>query len=203
METRKAAKTTQHPSLPTEVASAVNLLAHPVAGMAAMSALGMGLASHAFGLWAGTLAGSVEVARHLLGGQPDANVPAETSPKRQQPATVTSLEEVKRAVVARRERVERLAKAAGAAMPIPATLAATPVSAPVAATPDDLKAISGIGPKLEQVLNQLGISTYTQIATLTAADIARLDDQLGFNGRIERDGWIAQAARLAAQAKAK
>ena len=44
--------------LPQEMASAVNLFAHPAAGAAAMSALGFGLASHAFGLWAGALSGA-------------------------------------------------------------------------------------------------------------------------------------------------
>ncbi len=37
------------------------------------------------------------------------------------------------------------------------------------ASPDDLKAISGIGPKLETVLNGLGIWTYEQIAGWSAA----------------------------------
>ena len=65
------------------------------------------------------------------------------------------------------------------------------------ASPDDLKAISGIGPKLETVLNGLGVWTYAQIAVWSPAEIAWVDDHLGFNGRIGRDGWIAQAAELA------
>ncbi|RVA16372.1 NADH-ubiquinone dehydrogenase, partial [Mesorhizobium sp. M7A.F.Ca.CA.002.05.1.1] len=39
--------------MPKEMASAVNLFVHPVAGAAAMSALGLGLANHAFGVWLG------------------------------------------------------------------------------------------------------------------------------------------------------
>ena len=46
--------------MPKEMASAVNLLAHPVAGAAAMSALGFGLANHAFGVWLGALSGAAE-----------------------------------------------------------------------------------------------------------------------------------------------
>lgn len=63
---------------------------------------------------------------------------------------------------------------------------------------DDLKAISGIGPKLEKILYGLGLRTYAQIAALDKAQIARLDRQLGFAGRIGRDDWIGQATALAA-----
>ncbi len=63
--------------------------------------------------------------------------------------------------------------------------------------PDDLKAIAGIGPKLEQVLNSLGIWTYAQVADWTPYEVAWIDDYLQFKGRIERDDWIAQAAALA------
>lgn len=66
--------------------------------------------------------------------------------------------------------------------------------------PDDLKAISGIGPKVEKVLNDLGVWTYAQVAGWKKDEIAWLDDYLSFKGRIDRDGWIAQAATLAAGA---
>ena len=66
------------------------------------------------------------------------------------------------------------------------------------ATPDDLKAISGIGPKLEKVLNDLGVWTYAQIAGWGAEEIAWVDDYLSFSGRIGRDKWIEQAGKLAA-----
>lgn len=62
--------------------------------------------------------------------------------------------------------------------------------------PDDLKVISGVGPKLEGVLNSLGIWTYEQIAGWTPYEIAWVDDYLQFKGRIERDDWVAQAAEL-------
>lgn len=65
------------------------------------------------------------------------------------------------------------------------------------ATPDDLKMISGVGPKLEQVLNGLGVWTFGQIAAWSAEEIAWVDDYLQFRGRIERDDWIRQAAALA------
>lgn len=63
--------------------------------------------------------------------------------------------------------------------------------------PDDLKLIGGIGPKLEQVLNGLGVWTFEQIAAWNPAEIAWVDDYLQFKGRIGRDDWVAQAAALA------
>jgi NADH-quinone oxidoreductase subunit E len=66
---------------------------------------------------------------------------------------------------------------------------------------DDLKRISGIGPKLEQVLNARGIQSYADIAAWTPADIRQIDDEFDFEGRIERDDWIGQAKALAAETK--
>jgi NADH-quinone oxidoreductase subunit E len=66
--------------------------------------------------------------------------------------------------------------------------------------PDDLKLISGIGPKLEQVLNGLGVWTFGQIAGWKAEEIAWVDDYLAFGGRIGRDEWLKQAKTLARQA---
>ena len=62
--------------------------------------------------------------------------------------------------------------------------------------PDDLKKISGVGPKLEEKLNGLGIAQFSQIAALTPDQVAWLDEQLKAKGRIERDDWIDQAKAL-------
>ncbi|MGI9386609.1 MAG: NAD(P)H-dependent oxidoreductase subunit E, partial [Methyloligellaceae bacterium] len=62
---------------------------------------------------------------------------------------------------------------------------------------DDLKKISGVGPKIEKLLNELGIFHYDQIAAWTENHIAWVDDYLSFKGRIGRDNWVAQAAQLA------
>ena len=62
---------------------------------------------------------------------------------------------------------------------------------------DDLKLISGVGPKLEQTLNDLGIYRFEQVAAWGPQEIAWVDARLRFKGRIERDGWIEQAKRLA------
>lgn len=63
--------------------------------------------------------------------------------------------------------------------------------------PDDLKKISGVGPVLEQKLHKLGITKFAQIAAFSAEDIARVDEELNFKGRIERDNWLEQAAEFA------
>lgn len=62
---------------------------------------------------------------------------------------------------------------------------------------DDLKQISGVGPKLEKTLNSLGFWHFSQIAKWSRKDVAIVDDELSFKGRIERDEWIKQAKLLA------
>ena len=64
---------------------------------------------------------------------------------------------------------------------------------------DDLKKIKGVGPKLEALLNRLGVFHFDQVAAWTAEEIAWVDDNLeGFKGRVSRDDWVAQAKILAA-----
>lgn len=65
------------------------------------------------------------------------------------------------------------------------------------ADPDDLKMISGVGPKIEGILNGLGIYKFSQIASWTAEQRAWVDGYLNFRGRIERDDWVRQADVLA------
>jgi len=79
--------------------------------------------------------------------------------------------------------------------------ATTPLFTAPAGEPDDLKKISGVGPVIEKKLHALGITRYEQVATFTADDIAKVDDALSFKGRIERDDWVAQAKKLAAENK--
>ncbi|QIE54238.1 NADH-quinone oxidoreductase subunit NuoE [Pikeienuella piscinae] len=64
---------------------------------------------------------------------------------------------------------------------------------------DDLKRIKGVGPKLETLLNQIGVFHFDQIAAWTDNDVAWIDGQLNFKGRVEREGWIEQARKLAAE----
>ncbi len=73
------------------------------------------------------------------------------------------------------------------------------LEAPRTSGADDLKLIKGVGPKLENMLNGMGVFHYDQIATWGAAEVAWADQNLkGFKGRVSRDGWVDQAAKLAA-----
>lgn len=76
------------------------------------------------------------------------------------------------------------------------TAAALPPSA--SETGDDLTKIKGLGPKIAQIMQPLGVTRYAQIAAWNDADIDRIDAQLGkFQGRIRRDNWVEQARLLA------
>ncbi|TIS57832.1 NADH-quinone oxidoreductase subunit E [Mesorhizobium sp.] len=62
---------------------------------------------------------------------------------------------------------------------------------------DDLKLISGVGPKIEGILHSLGIYTFAQVASWKKAEREWVDAYLSFHGRIERDDWVRQAKALA------
>jgi NADH-quinone oxidoreductase subunit E len=63
--------------------------------------------------------------------------------------------------------------------------------------PDNLRLISGVGPKIEGILHELGIYTFDQIAAWKAAERDWVDNYLKFKGRVERDDWVKQASVLA------
>lgn len=143
-----------------------------IATSAAMAALGAGMAGHAFGVWLSAVSSSLEVAQRfsaMAAGVAVPNVAGEAAAE-----------------------AEPIAAVATAGLPA----APKPIERPGA--PDDLKAIGGIGPKLEKVLNGLGVWTYAQIAGLTEGEVLWLDEHLGFRGRIARDEWLRQAAALVA-----
>ena len=71
--------------------------------------------------------------------------------------------------------------------------------APTPSIPDNLELIKGLGPKVNNLLKGLGVTSFAQVANWTDADVADIDAQLGaFAGRITRDNWIDQAQLLAA-----
>ena len=62
---------------------------------------------------------------------------------------------------------------------------------------DDLQAIKGIGPFIEEKLNALGITTYRQIANMTAKLETQVNEAIEFfPGRVKRDQWANQAKIL-------
>ena len=199
--------------MPREMASAVNLMVHPAAGAAAMSALGIGFANQALGAWMGAVSGAVEASQRMF--QPflddlEARTEAAANSSKARKATETLIAE---AQTFARDVTDIAAGAAGkapdssgadtVAEAAEAGLMPEDFKQPRAvekpARPSDLKAISGIGPKLEKVLNGLGIWTYDQIAAWTLQEVAWVEDYLSLAGRVGRDGWTRQAAALAAK----
>jgi predicted flap endonuclease-1-like 5' DNA nuclease len=85
--------------------------------------------------------------------------------------------------------------------PQPVRLVETPPPPPPAppkpSVPDDLKRIRGIGRVNEAKLNEMGITTFAQIASWGPAEEERYGELLEFEGRIEREEWVAQAKILA------
>lgn len=62
---------------------------------------------------------------------------------------------------------------------------------------DDLKVISGVGPFIEEKLNNLGIYTYEQVSLFDKKMVNMITDAIEFfPGRIERDNWVKQAKAL-------
>jgi large subunit ribosomal protein L21 len=70
--------------------------------------------------------------------------------------------------------------------------------APAAGFTDDITLIGGVGPALAKKLAAAGITSLTQVAAWTEADVARYDEELDFKGRIARDEWVDQARELVA-----
>jgi large subunit ribosomal protein L21 len=68
-----------------------------------------------------------------------------------------------------------------------------------AAAGGDLKKLAGVGPALEKKLIAAGVTSLEQVAAWTEADVSKIDEELSFKGRIEREGWIAQAKELTAK----
>ena len=76
---------------------------------------------------------------------------------------------------------------------------AAPLAAPIASTTaDGISLIAGIGPKILKGLNDLGITTFAQIASWTDADVERIETELKQKGRVAREEWIEQARELMA-----
>ncbi|WEX87459.1 NADH:ubiquinone oxidoreductase [Sinorhizobium garamanticum] len=160
------------------------LMAHPTAAVAAATALGFGLSSHIAGIMFGAMQGAVGA---MQKGTSVPQQPQATSPK---PTPAPA---------------KRVVQQAPEASPAPVAARSSKASKPKAKAPakaeklvgaDDLKRISGIGPKLEQLLNARGIRRFADIAAWNEAEVARLDKELGFDGRILRDDWVGQAKAL-------
>ncbi|MBB2675240.1 UNVERIFIED_ORG: NADH-quinone oxidoreductase subunit E [Rhizobium esperanzae] len=191
------------------------LMAHPAAAFAAATAIGFGFSTQMAGAFFGAFQSALEttgkVAAALDDTPPEEPAPeVDIRPENIRPAVKAFTKPAAEKPAAEKKAGPRLAVVKPDSAPIQASEPA-PASQPKpavkakpvarAAKADDLKLIAGIGPKLEQVLNAKGIRSFAEIAAWTDEDIARLDGELGFNGRIGRDDWTGQAKILAGRGR--
>ncbi|MBB5663520.1 NADH-quinone oxidoreductase subunit E [Rhizobium leguminosarum] len=182
------------------------LIAHPAAAFAAATAIGFGLSTQMAGAFFGAFQSALEttgkVAAALDDTPPDELAPdVEIRPENIRPAVkVVAKPAAAKGAGPKLTVVRPVSEPVPASQPKPA-VKAKPVAR--AKKADDLKLIAGIGPKLEQVLNAKGIRSFAEIAAWSDEDIARLDAELGFSGRIGRDDWSGQAKVLAGRARRK
>ncbi len=71
------------------------------------------------------------------------------------------------------------------------------LSSPRGGVADDLKRIRGVGARIEGILNEKGVFHFDQIAVWTAENVAWIEANLSFPGRVTRDDWVEQARLLA------
>lgn len=169
------------------------VMVNPAAAMAAATAIGFGFSTQMAGAFLGALQGAMDATSKL------AAVLDETPPDEGKPEVEVRPENLRSAPANEAGSKVKLSVA-----PVPQPVVKLDVvtrPASRARKADDLKQISGVGPKIEQVLNAKGIRSFSVIAGWSEEDAARIDAELGFDGRIARDGWIAQAKALAAKGR--
>ncbi|MBY0422391.1 MAG: 50S ribosomal protein L21, partial [Parvularculaceae bacterium] len=75
----------------------------------------------------------------------------------------------------------------GGAKPV-AAKAAKPAKAVAGA--DDVSLIGGVGPKLKEKLAGYGVTRLSEIAAMSEADLAKMDEALELRGRATREEWV-------------
>ena len=189
--------------------ASAKLFAQQATAFAVMTAYGMSVAAQMTGMMLGALRGPAAAEEAKPATQKPSRAEEKPSakivPLRPQLVEPAELKVVPAAEVAPKpvSKTVRPAKAKAPATKPPAakpTLRAAekvaPVSQPTSGDRDDLKKIPGIGPRLEQELNDRGITRYDDIATLGKAAVKKLDAELGLGGRIIKDDWAGQAKAL-------
>ena len=62
---------------------------------------------------------------------------------------------------------------------------------------DKLTRIRGVGVKMDDALNDIGIFHFDQIASWTDENVEWIENNIAFPGRVKREQWVAQAKILA------
>jgi large subunit ribosomal protein L21 len=125
---------------------------------------------------------------------PKAEKASEPAPKAEK-----SPEPAKKSKAAAPKKAEKAPAPAETAAEAPGARPSNLLEAPRDGQADDLKKLSGVGPKLETLLHENGVYHFDQIAAWTGAEVEWMDAQLSFKGRITRENWIEQAQALAAE----
>lgn len=134
--------------------------------------------------------------------QEAAVVNQDTAPARTTKPKAAGTAEVKsKAVAPKSSTVKPKAGSPKPASTAPASTDGQPLGldAPRDGKKDNLKEIKGIGPKIEEKLNGMGIFHVDQIAAWDRKTIKWVDEHLSFKGRIDREKWVPQAKALAKQ----
>ena len=71
-------------------------------------------------------------------------------------------------------------------------------AAPAAGFVDAVVLIDGIGPKGEEALAEAGITKLTEIAAMSAEDIAAIEEKIGKPGIVAKQEWVEQANEMIA-----
>ena len=71
-----------------------------------------------------------------------------------------------------------------------------PKKAAAASGSDDLTQLKGVGPVIAKKLAATGVTSLQQVADFSPEDVERIDAELNFKGRIDREDWIGQAKEL-------
>lgn len=183
------------------------LMTNPAAAMAAATAIGFGFSTQMAGAFWSAVHGAVEATNKFAAALEEPKTSASAvAPEIEiaSPAEATTVAKTKPKAATKVRRT----RAASTDVVVP--VLENPVveeqlpekkvtrGRKAAVKPDDLKRISGVGPKLETVLKQRGVQSFADIASWSDADVARVDAEFGFEGRIARDDWVGQARTLLA-----
>jgi predicted flap endonuclease-1-like 5' DNA nuclease len=67
--------------------------------------------------------------------------------------------------------------------------------------PNDLTVVEGIGPKINELFNNVGVNTFAQLAKQTMPQMQKVLDDAGARYKLAKPGTWAQQATLAAENK--
>lgn len=116
-------------------------------------------------------------------------------PAPEKKATTTA----KKATPAPKKAAEPKKKAAPVKTAAPKKAKSSPKAAPVSKSPDDLKRIEGIGPKIEQLFNQAGITTFDGLAKAKKATLQQILEAAGPRFKMHDPATWTNQAKLAAK----